>query len=160
CPDTCRMTVTREGWREFDPIANSADLRTIPRRKATGSPGFSRTGSIERACALRSEIGLRPSATDDHRESPEAEEWRSACGATGLSRFAETLTEPLQEGLHGGDAGAIEQLARVVAFVEELLGSVTLVQDVDVVAFGQRDQRPSGGGRSTSTGIGRIGTRQ
>src|SRR5262249_22681694 len=142
CPDTCRMTVTREGWREFDPIANSADLRTIPRRKATGSPGFfrRRRGSSERACALRTEIGLRPSATDDHRESPEAEGWRSACGSTGLrSRFAETLTEPLQDGLHGGDAGAIEQLARVVAFVEELLSSDALVQDVDVVAFGQRD---------------------
>ena len=70
------------------------------------------------------------------------------------------IAEPTQNGSQGVTVSAVEQLARVIAFVEQLLASIPLVADVDEIAVGQGNQRSPGCRRSTLIGVNRIGRRQ
>ena len=48
------------------------------------------------------------------------------------------------------------KLIGIVAFVEQFLGAIPLVLNIDEVALGQRDQGSAGGRRPAVVGIGRV----
>ena len=71
-------------------------------------------------------------------------------------QLIETVAKLLDDRQHGMDASAVEQLLRVIAFVEQFLAAVALVADVDVITSGQGDERTPICGRSTLVRIARI----
>jgi hypothetical protein len=106
----------------------------------------------ERRVAWANRASKHPS-TEEQKALPQSLSLRhsSAC-----FHLVESLAEPLQYGLHRFVPGTIEELERIVALVKQLLLTIPLVADVDIVILSQRDEWTSSSGRSTSTGIGRI----
>jgi NAD(P)-dependent dehydrogenase (short-subunit alcohol dehydrogenase family) len=86
--------------------------------------------------------------------------WASRRGPMRCDDPVKMLTQTLEDGPHGLVLGSIGQLVGIVALVEQLLSTIPLVPDVDVISFGQGNQRTPSRGRSTGIRIGRVRPRQ
>ena len=102
---------------------------------------------------IRTPAGRAMKFRGDMREIDRCPACSGAC-----FQLAETFAEVFEDGLQGLDTGSIAPLAGIVAFVEELLGPIPAIADVDEIALGQGRQRASLGRRSTLIRIGWIGT--